>query len=145
MGSGFGPLDRAVAFETRGPRFETSQRQLQSTLYLLLTVGRRHRQRVDNCRETEARNGAVKKVPTHFRRRLVFIPPAFGKRDSQLSQKKIVSALTQSPTSSFVRSFVRSLAASKRKTFNSSQTILLLSHFCSQRRRRRNMSVNSEY
>ena len=141
MGSGFGPLDRAVAFETRGPRFETSQRQLQSTLYLLLTVGRRHRQRVDNCRETEARNGAVKKVPTHFRRRLVFIPPAFGKRDSQLSQKKILFSLTQSPTSSFVRS----LAASKRKTFNSSQTILLLSHFCSQRRRRRNMSVNSEY
>ena len=43
---------RAVASDTRGPRFESSHRQLLLNIYLLLTVCRK-----DEKKEKEAENG----------------------------------------------------------------------------------------
>ena len=40
-GSGCGAVGRAVAYDTRGPRFESSHRQLLLNIYLLLTVCRK--------------------------------------------------------------------------------------------------------
>ena len=40
-GSGCGAVGRAVASNTRGPRFESSHRQLLLNIYLLLTVCRK--------------------------------------------------------------------------------------------------------
>ena len=37
MGSGCGAVGRAVAYDTRGPGFESSHRQLLLNIYLLLT------------------------------------------------------------------------------------------------------------
>ena len=52
MGSGCGAVGRAVAYDTRGPRFESSHRQLLLNIYLLLTVCRK-----DENKEKEAGNG----------------------------------------------------------------------------------------
>ena len=41
MGSGCGAVGRAVAYDTRGPGFESSHRQLLLNIYLLLTVCRK--------------------------------------------------------------------------------------------------------
>ena len=41
MGSGCGAVGRAVAYDTRRPRFESSHRQLLLNIYLLLTVCRK--------------------------------------------------------------------------------------------------------
>ena len=41
LGSGCGAVGRAVAYDTRGPRFESSHRQLLLNIYLLLTVCRK--------------------------------------------------------------------------------------------------------
>ena len=51
-GSGCGAVGRAVAFNTRGPGFESSHRQLLLNIYLLLTVCRK-----DENKEKEAGNG----------------------------------------------------------------------------------------
>ena len=40
-GSGCGTVGRAVAYDTRGPGFESSHRQLLLNIYLLLTVCRK--------------------------------------------------------------------------------------------------------
>ena len=56
MGSGCGAVGRAVASDTRGPRFESSHRQLLLNIYLLLTVCRK-----DENKEKEAGNGPFKK------------------------------------------------------------------------------------
>ena len=40
-GSGCGAVGRAVAYDTRGPRFESSHRQLLLNIYLLLTACRK--------------------------------------------------------------------------------------------------------
>ena len=58
-GSGCGAVGRAVASDTRGPRFESSHRQLLLNIYLLLTVCRK-----DKNKEKEAGNGPFKKK--HF-------------------------------------------------------------------------------
>ena len=39
--SGCGPVGRAVAYDSRGPGFESSHRQLLLNIYLLLTVYRK--------------------------------------------------------------------------------------------------------
>ena len=54
MGSGCGAVGRAVASDTRGPRFESSHWQLLLNIYLLLTVCRK-----DENKEKEAENGPV--------------------------------------------------------------------------------------
>ena len=59
MGSGCGAVGRTVASETRGPRFESSHRQLLLNIYLLLTVCRK-----DKNKEKEAGNGPEKKRNT---------------------------------------------------------------------------------
>ena len=41
QGSGCGAVGRAVAYDTRGPGFESSHRQLLLNIYLLLTVCRK--------------------------------------------------------------------------------------------------------
>ena len=41
LGSGCGAVGRAVAYDMRGPEFESSHRQLLLNIYLLLTVCRR--------------------------------------------------------------------------------------------------------
>ena len=41
MGSGCGAVGRAVAYNTRGPRFDSSHRQLLLNIYLQLTVCRK--------------------------------------------------------------------------------------------------------
>ena len=51
-GSGCGAVGRAVASDTRGPRFESSHWQLLLNIYLLLTVCRK-----DKNKEKEAGNG----------------------------------------------------------------------------------------
>ena len=51
-GCGCGAVGRAVASNTRGPRFESSHRQLLLNIYLLLTVCRK-----DENKEKEAGNG----------------------------------------------------------------------------------------
>ena len=51
-GSGCGTVGRAVAYDTRGPGFESSHRQLLLNIYLLLTVCRK-----DENKEKEAGNG----------------------------------------------------------------------------------------
>ena len=56
QGSGCGAVGRAVASDTRGPRFESSHRQLLLNIYLLLTVCRK-----DKNKEKEAGNGPFKK------------------------------------------------------------------------------------
>ena len=40
-GSGCGAVGRAVAYDTRGPGFDSSHRQLLLNIYLLLTVCRK--------------------------------------------------------------------------------------------------------
>ena len=40
-GSGCGAVGRAVAYDTRGPGFESGHRQLLMNIYLLLTVCRK--------------------------------------------------------------------------------------------------------
>ena len=52
LGSGCGAVDRAVTSDTRGPRFESTHRQLLLNIYLLLTVCRK-----DENKEKEAGNG----------------------------------------------------------------------------------------
>ena len=51
MGSGCDAVGRAVASNTRGPRFESSHQQLLLNIYLLLTVCRK-----DENKEKEAGN-----------------------------------------------------------------------------------------
>ena len=51
-GSGCGAVGRAVAFNSKGPGFESSHRQLLLNIYLLLTVCRK-----DENKEKEAGNG----------------------------------------------------------------------------------------
>ena len=51
-GSGCGAVGREVTSDTRGPRFESSHRQLLLNIYLLLTVCRK-----DENKEKEAGNG----------------------------------------------------------------------------------------
>ena len=41
QGSGCGAVGRAVAYDARGPEFESSHRQLLLNIYLLLTVCRK--------------------------------------------------------------------------------------------------------
>ena len=41
LGSGCGAVGRAVAYDSRGPGFESSHRQLLLNIYLLLTVYRK--------------------------------------------------------------------------------------------------------
>ena len=64
-GSGCSSVGRAFASNTRGPRFESSHRQLILNQYFLLTICRK-----DKNKEKEAPNGPFKKPFGHiFRRR----------------------------------------------------------------------------
>ena len=61
MGSGCGAVGRAVAYDTRGPGFESSHWQLLLNIYLLLTVCRK-----DENKRKEAGNGpSLKKTPSN--------------------------------------------------------------------------------
>ena len=69
MGSGCGAVGRAVAYDTRGPGFESSHWQLLLNIYLLLTVCRR-----DENKRKEAGNG-----PSFF----------FLKKRKQINQMRV--------------------------------------------------------
>ena len=57
LGQWCGAVGRAVASNSRGPRFESSHRQILLNIYLLLTVSRK-----DENKEKEAGNGTFKKM-----------------------------------------------------------------------------------
>ena len=61
LGSGCGAVGRAVAYDTRGPGFESSHRQLLLNIYLLLTVCRK-----DENKRKEAGNGPSFKKKKNF-------------------------------------------------------------------------------
>ena len=51
MGSGCGAVGRAVTYDTRGPGFDSSHRQLLLNIYLLLTVCRKDENKEKRGRE----------------------------------------------------------------------------------------------
>ena len=61
-GSGCGSVGRAVASDTRGPRFEYSHRQLLFNQYFLWTLCRK-----DENKEKEDGNGPFKKIKCNLR------------------------------------------------------------------------------
>ena len=75
MGSGCGAVGRAVAYDTRGPGFESSHRQLLLNIYLLLTVCRK-----DENKEKEAENGP-------FFKKTFTLPQGFKKLTNYIIKK----------------------------------------------------------